>query len=291
MRRTAAILYPGEMGCAVARVLGGDGWELVTHLDGPSLAVCDDAADARVRDLDSLPEALEAVDLVISLVPPSAALATAFAVSRAADGAARPLYLDANSVAPATAKEVAVAVGRAGMDCVDGAFVGSAAHLGTRTRLYLSGPAAEDLAAALPEALGARCLSSEIGDASALKLAFAGFNKALVALFLSVMAAGEAAGQRRELAECLSDFYPGTMETLQRLVPSYPRHAARRADEMAELAAWQRSEGLETAMASAAEIVFRRFAALGLDVDAAWRFEDVIEACAQAGFLVERPDR
>ena len=38
MERRAAILYPGEMGCAVAKVFVAAGWDVVTHLWGPSLA-------------------------------------------------------------------------------------------------------------------------------------------------------------------------------------------------------------------------------------------------------------
>ena len=89
----------------------------------------------------------------ISLVPPAAALETAQAVSGAARQSGRqPLFLDANSVAPATMSAIAATLEGAELDCVDGAFVGSAAELGGRTRLYLSGSRAGELAAALPEA-------------------------------------------------------------------------------------------------------------------------------------------
>ena len=88
----------------------------------------------------------------------------------------------------------------------------------------------------LGDALKCVVLGGDVGAASAFKLAFAGFNKGLVALFLEVMAAADRLGQRDELLECLRAFYPGTVETVERLLPSYPRHAARRAEEMDELA-------------------------------------------------------
>ena len=131
---------------------------------------------------------------MVSLVPPAVALETAELVARPPRSSGRrPLYLDANSVAPASVAAIAATLAGAGLDCVDGAFVGSAAELGGRTRLYLSGPRAGELAALLPEPLHAAGLGPEIGAASALKLAFAGFNKGLVALFLEVMEAGGAA--------------------------------------------------------------------------------------------------
>jgi hypothetical protein len=165
---------------------------------------------------------------------------------------------------------------------VDGAFVGSAAELGGRSRLYLSGPRADELAAVLPEPFHAKSVGPVIGDASALKLAFAGFNKGLVALFLEVMEAGGAAGERDELLTCLRAFYPGTVETLERLLPSYPRHAARRADELDELARWLASEERDDAWAEAARDVLRRVAALGLDGTRDWTFAEVLAACTAA---------
>ena len=208
--RSAAVLYPGEMGCAVARVLVAAGWSVTTHLWGPSLVCRADAEAAGIADLASLDEAVGTCELVVSLVPPAVALETAEAVA----GAARrsgppPLYLDANTVAPATMTAIAATLAGAGLDCVDGAFVGSAAELAGRTRLYLSGPRAGELAAALPEALHATALGVETGAASALKLAFAGFNKGLVALFIEVVAAAGAARRARRAARLSAGLLPG----------------------------------------------------------------------------------
>ena len=285
MDRNAAILYPGEMGCAVGKVLLAAGWRVCTHLEGPSLVCRGDAEAAEIEDLGSLGEVLEAADLVVSLVPPAAALEVAQTVARAAvrgGNAQRPLYLDANSVAPETVRAVAAALDGAGVEVVDGSFVGSARDLGSRTRLYLSGPRAAELAAALPAAFQARVVDVAIGAASGFKLAFAGFNKGLVALFLEVMLAGEAAGEPEALRHCLSAFYPGTIETLERLLPSYPRHAARRADEMDELAAWLAREGRDPAWALVARDVFSRFAALGLDAERAWTLDEILAELTRA---------
>ena len=288
--RSAAVLYPGEMGCAVAGVLVAAGWDVCTHLSGPSL-VCRGAAEAAaIATLGSLEEAVGTSDLVISLVPPAAALETAEVLAGAARRSGRrPLFLDANSVAPATMAAIAATLAGVGLDCVDGAFVGSAAELGGRTRLYLSGPRAGELAAALPQAFHTAELGAELGAASAFKLAFAGFNKGLVALFLEVMEAAGAAGDRDELLARLRAFYPGTVETLERLLPSYPRHAARRADELDELARWLTSEGRGGGCAAAARDVLRRFAALGLDDGRDWTFAEVLAACAAAQPLAAPP--
>jgi len=277
--RSAAVLYPGEMGCAVAKVLVAAGWSVCTHLWGPSLTCRGDAEAAAITNLGSLDEAVRSCEVVISLVPPAAAVDTAKAAADAARRSGRHLlYLDANSIGPSTMAAVAAACDDAGLDCLDGSFIGSAADLGRRTRLYLSGARASEIAAIMPETFRATALGPKIGAASSFKLAFAGFNKGLVALFLDVLEAGAAAGRPDELLQCLREFYPGTMETLERLLPSYPLHAGRRAEEMDELAQWLASEGRPSPCAEAARDVLRRAAALGLDGARKWTFVEAVEA-------------
>lgn len=278
-KRAAAILYPGEMGGAVARALVADGWSVCSYVEGRSAATSAVAEAAGVRSLASLNEVLEEVDLVISLVPPAAAEEVARAVASAARNVGRrPLYLDLNSVAPGTVKSVAASLATSGLDCVDGAFLGSAAAIGGHTSLYLSGPRSAEVEAILPQTLHAARLGGDVGAASAFKLAFAGFNKGLVALFLEVMAAAEATGKPDELLASLRTFYPGTIDTLERLLPSYPKHAARRADELEELARWLAEEGGDPTWARAARGTLARYAALGLDGERSWTFDEALAA-------------
>ena len=148
-----------------------------------------------------------------------------------------------------------------------------------------AGPRAPGVRAPPPASLRAKVVGGEVGSASAFKLAFAGFNKGLVALFLETAAAGDAVGRRAELLECLREFYPGTVETVERLLPSYPRHARRRAQEMHELAEWLTESGREALMSCAAETVLERFAALGLASDEPESLETLLEDCRRRRFL------
>ena len=273
------MLYPGEMGVAVASALIAGGWSVCSHLESRSPASRAAAEATGITQLGSLDEVVAAVDLVISLVPPAAAEEVARAVAAAArDTGRQPMYLDLNSVAPDTVKSVANALAASGLECTDGAFVGSAADLGGHTSLYLSGPRAAELVATLPESLHATRLGGEVGSASAFKLAFAGFNKSLVALFLEVMGAAELTGKPAELLSCLRAFYPGTIETVERLLPSYPKHAARRAVELDELARWLESERRDPAWAEAARDTLSRYAALSIDGERRWTFAEALAA-------------
>ena len=63
--------------------------------------------------------------------------------------------------------------------------------------------------------------------------------------------------------------------------------AGRRAEEMNALVRWLASQAQDAEMGSAARRVLTQFAALGLDAEASWSLEEVLAACAHAGFLIE----
>lgn len=276
--RTACVLYPGEMGGAVARLLLEHGWGVVSFLEGRSQRTRDGAEAAGISAAPTLEAAVARADLVISLVPQSSALDTAAAFARAAYGTdRRPPYLDANSISPDTMTAVADVVASSGAACVDGAFVGSAARLGGTTTLYVSGPEAQTVGSMIAEAFLVRVLGSHIGLASAFKLSFSGFNKGLVALFLETVSAADRLGQREQLMNCLQDFYPGTVETVERLLPSYPRHVGRRIEELEQSLQWLRGIEEEGPMASATRSVFEKLRDLDLPGDHPWESDALVE--------------
>ena len=138
MDRRAAILHPGEMGAAVGAALVHAGWSVVSCLGGRSAQTVAAAQAAGITPVASL-EAAATADVVVSLVPQPAVIETAAAFAAAVGRTdRRPVYLDANSVSPATVAEVRTIVEAAGCDCVDGAFLGSAKALGQKTTLSVS---------------------------------------------------------------------------------------------------------------------------------------------------------
>jgi 3-hydroxyisobutyrate dehydrogenase-like beta-hydroxyacid dehydrogenase len=265
---TIGILYPGEMGSAVARLLRECGVETVTCVEGRSARTRSQAEALGIDALPSLDEVVARAEVVLSLVNPGAAVAVAGSFAEAVTRTGRrPAFVDANSVSPTTIERIDGLVGAAGGVCVDGAFVGSSAALGAATTLLLSGPQAAEVGPVFATSFRVRVLTPVIGDASAFKLSFAGFNKGLVALYLEAMGVAERSGFRPALDETLHDFYAGSLSTIERLLPTYPRHASRRAEEMNELRAWLRGMGENGSMAAATQTVLEEFAALGMPIE------------------------
>jgi 3-hydroxyisobutyrate dehydrogenase-like beta-hydroxyacid dehydrogenase len=173
---TIAVLHPGEMGSAVAAALGHD----VTWVpDGRSETTAERARAANMTPGDPLE-----ADVILSICPPHAVLDVARAV-----GAFRGIYVDANAISPARSAEVRALLPHAAF--VDGGIIGPPPIRADTTRLYLSGERAADVAALFEETIvDARI----VGDASALKMAYAAWTKGSAALLLAAHQAAEAYG-------------------------------------------------------------------------------------------------
>ena len=135
----------------------------------------------------------ERSDIVVSVCPPGEALAVADEVAAVGFGG---VYVDANAVAPATARAVA---GRF-IRFVDGGIVGPPPDRPGSTRMYLAGGDAEMVAQLWAgSALDVRVIDGEAGAASALKMAYATWTKVSAALLLDVRALARAEGVEQDL--------------------------------------------------------------------------------------------
>lgn len=281
-----ALFFPGEMGSAVAKLLVENGWNVYSCLDGRSERTRKSAESADIHCVRNIDEALAGADFVLSLVPQENVIGVAVSVADSAlKTGKRPLYVDGNSISPATIKKVQEILTRASIDCVDGVFIGNSKMLGGKTTFYLSGSKAEIIKDAFERSFKTIVLGCEIGLASAFKLSMYGFNKGLIAIFLDMVTSAYRIGHKDELIRCLNSFYPGTMDTVGRLLPTYPRHVRRRGQEMGEVVEWLQSIRHSDAMASGTKIIFEKFSELSLDTDRDWTVEEILAECCNLNFL------
>ena len=121
------------------------------------------------------------------------------------------LFLDMNSVAPATKTEAKAIVEEAGGRYVDAAIM-APVHPGARAApILLSGAAAADAARALAQ-LGfteIRVVGDRVGQASAIKMIRSVMVKGLEALTTEMMLAADAAGVTDEVIASLNASWPG----------------------------------------------------------------------------------
>jgi hypothetical protein len=232
------LLFPGEMGALVGAAAQG---EVLWASEGRSEATQHRAKAAGFRDVGSVRELVAASDVILSVCPPAIAEDVAGRLASAGfDG----LYVEANAITPARAERIAASLPR----CVDGSVIARSG-----LNLYLSGDQGDvaQVAEIFRESeVNAIPLEGGIGAASALKMAFGGWNKIGMALTAQAYAIARAYGVEEALAgEGVAD---------DRLVGVGPR-AWRWAPEMEEVADTCASLGLPDGIPRGAAELFRRW--------------------------------
>lgn len=239
MSDTIAIIAPGEMGSAVGRRLAEHGARIITVLAGrspASIARAERAGFAAMADLEQL---AAAADVVLSIVPPGAAVGLAEqwapVLARAKH---KPLYVDCNAVSPETAARIGDVLAPSGAAYVDAGIIGPPPAASSRTVFYASGAAAPKLERLNRLGLAVRVLDAPIGAASALKMSYAGITKGLTGIGAAMMLGATRSGAAAALAQELAESQPQLLAWLARQVPRMYPKAYRWVAEMEEIAAF-----------------------------------------------------
>jgi Domain of unknown function (DUF1932)/Rossmann-like domain len=227
------------MGSALGTALRGAGHDVLWASEGRS-----DATRARAADFIDVTTADEVVarsEVVLSVVPPHAAVELAESLPPF-DG----MYVDANAIAPATARRVGAAVRR----FVDGGIVGGPAT----PRLYLSGNDAKVVGALFD---GTPVETEIVANASALKCAYAAWSKGTGALLLAIDAFAEAEGVAGPLREEWARSQPQLAARLEAARRSAAKKGWRWVGEMEEIAAAFAADDLPPGFHEAAARIYR----------------------------------
>ena len=233
---TVGILYCGDMGSAVGKLLRKAGLRVVTTFEGRSPATQDRALNSGIEILPTLDDVVAQSHIVFSLVLPSSALETARQYTNRdqlrSEGS---IFVEANSIGLETLEEIERLMGEQDIPLVDASFHGVAHRLEDLAILYVSGPKARVVEALCQDFLPVSYLGTRIGPATAMKLLMAGVSKGLAGLFVEVGAIAERADMLDPFLDSCRHFYPAVMTVIDRILPTYPRHAARRVGEVREI--------------------------------------------------------
>jgi 3-hydroxyisobutyrate dehydrogenase-like beta-hydroxyacid dehydrogenase len=264
---TIGLLHPGEMGAAVGQCLAGAGHRVLWVPDGRSPATAARAAAAGLTGVGGgLAELVRRAEVIMSVAPPHAALDIARQVAGFGG-----VYVDANAISPATAREVAGIIETGGANYVDGGIIGTPPVMPGFIRLYLSGPKAGDVRDLFDGSpVDARLVDHElragagasgaggIGAASAVKMAYASWTKGSAALLLAARALARAEGVEDVLLAEWGGSQPGLTERSARAAGSAAAKGWRWVAEMEEIAAAMAAAGLPDGFHLAAAEIYRR---------------------------------
>ncbi len=256
-----AILGMGTMGAAVAAAYKASGHCVVTDLAGRSEMSVRRATERGIEVADDLRSLVRDADIVFSIVPPDRALSVLERiVKRAGKVQDKPLFVEANAIAPQRIRQVFRICRNAGLPLLDGGIVGGPPTQGTRPRLYLSGNGTGDLAHLDGQAFEHKVLGAEIGQASMLKMLYAGLTKGLNALLVNQLLAAERAGMFDAYVEELACSQAALLRHAERVVPRMPADSARWEPEMREIAATMADLDVPAGFHRAAERIMARLA-------------------------------
>jgi 3-hydroxyisobutyrate dehydrogenase-like beta-hydroxyacid dehydrogenase len=256
LQAVVGVLHPGEMGMSVGAAARCSGTEVVWASEGRSAATQVRATAAGLRDVDTLQNLVATCGIILSICPPAAAAAVAQAVASYRFSG---IYVDANAVAPETARQVGAIIESGGATFVDGGIVGPPARSAGSTRLYLAGPSAQQVAALFAAGpLEAIILDGKAGTASALKVAFASYTKGRMALLLAIRAFAHAEGVQAALLQEWGRTLPALPSQSEEAVRGSAAKAWRFVGEMDEIAQAFLTVGLPDGFHRAAADLYRR---------------------------------
>ncbi|KAJ7668455.1 6-phosphogluconate dehydrogenase C-terminal domain-like protein [Mycena polygramma] len=246
---TLAIIAAGAMGSGVAKVLTRNGVKVLTNLDNRSEETRRRAREAGMQDA-SFQEIGSTCDWVLSILPPSDAFSLAEKFIKESAGSTRsagtpaPVFVDCNAVNPATVHRIAALFAHSPCKFIDAGIIGGPPHENYDPTFYASSDEdslLDDFVGLSRYGLKISALKGEgagIGDASALKMSYAGITKGTTGLFATmILAAHQSSPATADaLLHELTASQPVLLKRLTGAIPPMVPKAYRWAGEMEEIA-------------------------------------------------------
>lgn len=287
---TVALLYPGEMGASLGKLLVSTGIRVVTTHTGRSTRTIQLSREAGIETLGSLTDVARESTLVISTVETSAAMEVADSYAALAHLAPRgTIYIDANSIGPETAQAIGAKITAAGCCFVDAAINGLAKNLAASGTLYLSGPHADEVASPFVSVMKVHVVGPEIGQASTMKMLLGGLTKGTCALFLELAVMAERRNMLPEMMQACSTIYPGISVLIERMLPTYARHSGRRSAEMQELEKTLLNTGIQPCVLAGVLQLHEQLAGSDFDPSAGSSVASFVQRIVNDGLLAANP--
>lgn len=233
-----SIIAPGNMGAAIGGRLVKNGVEVRTLLDGRSAASVERAQAAGMVGVS--PDEIADVDFLLSVVPPQQVMATAKSLAGPLSAAAtKPVYVECNAINPETTRAVGEVIAATGAAYVDGSIIGLPPREGYGgPALFVSGPEAKRVEALAAHGMDIRVMDGPVGAASAIKMAYGGITKGLIAVGSAMIIGASQNGVGADLKAELAKSQPKLLEGFSRSVPDMFGKAYRWVAEMEEIAAF-----------------------------------------------------
>jgi 3-hydroxyisobutyrate dehydrogenase-like beta-hydroxyacid dehydrogenase len=256
--KTVAIMGIGDMGHAVGQALRESGFDVISCLNDRSVHSRNLAKVAGIRDIGNLELMITEADIVLSIMPPSAAEGFGNDVAAAIKGSgSTPMFVECNAISPDTSRRIQAVIKGAGALYTDAGIIGSApGRPGSPPRFYASGPDLGPITELDGKGIKVIPAGDEVGRASSIKMCYAGMTKGMTTLLTAVAIAAESLGITEILGEELASSQAAAYEGMKRAGPRLPLDSGRWIGEMEEIADTFASAGVTDKFHQAARDIF-----------------------------------
>jgi len=256
--KTIAVVGTGNMGHAVGCTLRHHGSRVITALNGRSDRSCHLAELAGIEDKGDVTTLISEADIVLSILPPKAAVAFAGEIASAMVSSGKsPTFVDCNAVSPESAQAIAQLFLDTDAAFVDVGIVGGPPGKNSVPRFYASGPDVQLITVLNGMGIEVKDMGGAIGDASALKMCYASVTKGTLALHTAVLIAAERLGLSLPLIAEFELSQPIVLESMRTRVPWLATDAERWIREMDEIAATFTSVGVPAGFHEGAADIYK----------------------------------
>lgn len=231
-----AVIAQGTMGAGIGWRLAQGGADVITSLAGRSAGSGERAAKAGMRSVTDAE--IAAADIILSIVPPSEAMALAERLAPHLAAAPRkPLYIDCNAVSSEMVIRIGKLVSSTGTGFADGGIIGGPPRPGyDGPSVFVAAAPASARETLVRGGLLIKPLDGPIGSASALKMSYAAITKGLTAIASASILAAARYGASDALYAELSGSQKNVLPAIARSVPDMFDKAYRFVGEMEEIA-------------------------------------------------------
>jgi putative dehydrogenase len=256
--KTIAILSPGDMGSNVGKALRQHGYRVITSLEGRSQRTRGLAEKAGIEDAGPLDQLVTQADIILCIIVPSESVGHVWRVAGALRRTgASPYYADCNAVSPQTVQLSESIVTEAGGKFIDASIIGGVPKEGSMPRFYVSGVHAPVMSEFDGKGILIRNVGDKIGQASGVKMCYAGMTKGTTALHIAILSAAMSLGLWEPLLKELEYSQGPVLQSMNRWIPPLPAKTLRWVGEMEEIAATYQSMGVPSHFHQGAAEVYR----------------------------------
>ena len=235
MIKNITLISPGEMGSPIAKYIISSGIKVISPLNSRSEETKKRSIKSGIEDSKTLIESMKQTDLIISILVPSEAENLCKEIANYSKEIDKEIYYaDLNAISPKTVQDMKNILSNTKIKFIDGGIIGGPPTSDKFPRIYVSGIYSKIFMQLNNLGMEVIDMSGDIGDASAIKMAYASITKGYSSLLIAAVTLAIKTNNFDAFMDELEFSQPKIFDDLKKL-KSIPSKAHRWIGEMNEI--------------------------------------------------------